>query len=368
MPMQSTEEARKTPLYALHAELGGRLVPFAGYWLPVQYETGVIAEHKAVRSACGLFDVSHMGEVALRGPGALDTLQRLLCNDMSGMTDGQVRYSPMLNYNGGVVDDVLVYRFGEEDYLVVVNAANHDKDVAWMRAALLPGAALTDRSDELAQLALQGPKAGEILRRLLPDESIPRRYYHFLPDVTLDGAHCILSRTGYTGEDGFELYMPPADAERIARLLLQTGKPDGLIPCGLGCRDTLRLEAGMPLYGHEMDETVSPLDTGLDRYVKLDKGDFIGRDALLDSEPERVRIGLAVMDRGVVREHQDVYYKGKLVGKTTSGTYCPTVGTVAMALVSDEVPTGLGSRFQVDVRGQMLTADAVPLPFYRRDR
>lgn len=361
-----SEETKKTTLYDLHRELGGKLVPFAGYWLPVQYESGVIAEHNAVRTACGLFDVSHMGEVRLEGADALRTLQYLLCNDMSTMRVGQARYSPMLNERGGVVDDVLAYKLADDCYWVVVNAANHDKDAAWMRAHLLGDATLTDESEQTAQLALQGPRAGHILRRLLPEESLPQKYYHFVPDVTLDGARCLVSRTGYTGEDGYELYMPAADAPRIARLLLDTGCDLGLIPCGLGCRDTLRLEAAMPLYGHEMDDTVSPLETGLGRFVKPDKGDFIGREALAAAgEPKRARVGLRVTGRGIAREHQDVYLDGRLIGHTTSGTHCPTVGPVAMALVEAPAPES-GTAVEVDVRGRRVEAQVVPLPFYKR--
>ena len=218
---------KKTPLYARHEQAGGRIVPFAGYLLPVQYGTGVIAEHMAVRTACGLFDVSHMGEVLLEGPDALQNLQRLLCNDMDGMQDGRVRYSPMLCETGGVVDDVLVYRLSQDRYLVVVNAANHDKDVAWMQAHVTGDATLRDLSDEVAQLALQGLRAQDILLRLTPAQNIPGKYYSFTAHREVAGVDCLISRTGYTGEDGFEFYCAPADAPALWEALLQAGAPDG---------------------------------------------------------------------------------------------------------------------------------------------
>lgn len=361
---------KKTPLYARHEQAGGRIVPFAGYLLPVQYGTGVIAEHMAVRTACGLFDVSHMGEVLLEGPDALQNLQRLLCNDMDGMQDGRVRYSPMLCETGGVVDDVIVYRFAQDRYLVVVNAANHDKDVAWMQAHVTGDATLRDLSDEVAQLALQGPRAQDILLRLTPAQDIPGKYYSFTAHRPVAGIDCLISRTGYTGEDGFELYCAPADAPALWNALLQAGAPDGLIPCGLGARDTLRLEAAMPLYGHEMDEQVTPLEAGLGAFVKPDKEiPFIGRDALVARGAPRVgRVGLRMTGRGIAREGCDVYCDGVRVGRTTSGTHCPYLGhAVAMALV-DNCCREEGTPLEVDVRGRRIAAEVVPLPFYRRPR
>ena len=240
---------RKTPLYEEHVRLGGKIVPFAGWLLPVQY-SGVIAEHMAVREKCGIFDVSHMGELLLKGQSAKENLNHLLTNDYTDMPVGAARYSPMCNENGGCVDDLIVYKKAEDDYFIVVNAANKDKDYAWMKEHLLPGSELTDASDDYAQIALQGPKAEEILKKLAAEEDIPTGYYTALFDRTVDGMNCIISRTGYTGEDGFEIYLNPADAPKMWNLLLDAGKEEGLIPCGLGARDTLRLEASMPLYGH----------------------------------------------------------------------------------------------------------------------
>ena len=275
---------RKTPLYDCHRALGGKLVEFAGYLLPVQYGAGVIAEHMAVRQGAGLFDVSHMGEVLLTGPDAFANLQRLLTTDYTSLADGRVRYSPMCNERGGVVDDLIVYRFGPETYLLVVNASNREKDVAWMREHLFGDAVLEDISDRVAQIALQGPASRRILEKLAAPELIPGKYYSFTANAPVGNAggevSCLLSKTGYTGEDGFELYCAPEDAVPLWNALLEAGADEGLIPCGLGARDTLRLEAAMPLYGHEMDEEITPLETGLGAFVKMGKPDFIGKRAL----------------------------------------------------------------------------------------
>ena len=271
---------QKTPLYAKHAAAGGKIVPFAGYLLPVQYPTGVIAEHMAVRTAAGLFDVSHMGELVFTGPDALRNLNHLLTNDFSGMYDGQVRYSPMCNDQGGCVDDLIVYKVHDTAYLVVVNAANKDKDAGWMREHLFGACEMEDISGRVAQVALQGPKSKQILLRLLDESVLPPKYYSFVQDVDLRGIRCLISRTGYTGEFGYELYCVSADAEGLWDLLLEAGADLGLIPCGLGARDTLRLEAAMPLYGHELNDVITPLEAGLDFAVKMGKEDFIGKNAI----------------------------------------------------------------------------------------
>ena len=272
-------DGKKTPLYGAHLAAGGKMVEFGGYCLPVQYETGVIREHMAVRTACGLFDVSHMGEILVEGEGAVAYLNRLLTNDYTVMRPGQARYSPMCREDGGTVDDLIVYKIRDDSYFVVVNAANKEKDFAWMKAHQTENASVSDVSDRYAQIALQGPKAEALLRRLTGE--LPEKYYTALFDARVDGIPCILSRTGYTGEDGFEMYLAPDRAEDLWTLLLQTGKEDGLIPCGLGARDTLRLEAAMPLYGHELSDTITPLEAGLRSFVKLEKPGFIGREALL---------------------------------------------------------------------------------------
>ncbi|MGI5978352.1 MAG: glycine cleavage system aminomethyltransferase GcvT [Oscillospiraceae bacterium] len=359
---------RKTPLYEEHVKLGGKIVPFAGWLLPVQY-SGVIAEHNAVRTACGLFDVSHMGEILCTGADALANLNHLLTNDYTDMEIGQARYSPMCNENGGVVDDLIVYKKTDERYLIVVNAANRDKDFSWMLAHQIGDVELTDISDEVAQLALQGPKAEAILRKLAAPDDIPEKYYTCKFDREIAGVKCIVSRTGYTGEDGFELYMAARDAVKLWNLLLEAGKDEGLLPCGLGARDTLRLEAAMPLYGHEMNDEISPREAGLGIFVKMQKDDFIGKAALeAKGKPTRRRVGLKVTGRGIVREEQDVYYQGAKIGETTSGTFCPYLGAaLAMAILPLEVAEP-GTQLEVDVRGRRVAAEVVKLPFYKREK
>ena len=358
---------QKTPLYEQHVRLGGKMVPFAGWLLPVQYPTGVLAEHRAVRTACGLFDVSHMGEVRLTGADAVANLNRLLTNDYTVMAPGQARYSPMCNERGGVVDDLIVYKEAENRYFIVVNAANKDKDFAWMCAHAFGDARFEDLSAGVAQLALQGPRAEAILRRLAAADDVPAKNYTAKFDRTVAGMRCIVSRTGYTGEDGFELYLNPADAGRMWELLLEAGAADGLVPCGLGARDTLRLEAAMPLYGHEMNDEITPLEAGLGFFVKLDKADFIGRAALLaKGAPTRRRVGLQVTGRGIVREGEPVWQGGRRVGTTTSGTFCPYLnGAYAMALVENEAAAP-GTVLEAETRGRRVAAQVVALPFYRR--
>jgi aminomethyltransferase len=359
---------RKTPLYDCHVKAKGKVVPFAGYLLPVQYETGVIAEHMAVRTAAGLFDVSHMGEVTLKGKDAFQNVQRLVTNDCSRMVDGQVKYSPMCNENGGVVDDLLVYRKYADSYLIVINAANRFKDVDWMKEHLIGEVDFQDISDEVAQVALQGPKSKEILVKLAKEEELPVKYYSFKENVSVAGINCLVSKTGYTGEDGYEIYCDNKDAEGLWNALLEAGsKEEGLIPCGLGARDTLRLEAAMPLYGHEMDDTITPLETGLGFAVKLEKEDFIGKDGILSKgKPQRARVGLNITGRGIAREHCPVYAGDKLIGTTTSGTHCPYLGRpVAMALLDSEY-SEIGTLVDVDVRGRRIAAEVVGLPFYKR--
>ena len=358
----------KTPLYDAHVKAGGRIVPFAGYLLPVQYE-GVIAEHLAVRQEAGLFDVSHMGEITFKGKGALASLNHLLTNDYIKMPLGKVRYGILCYEDGGVCDDLLVYKFGEEDYFIVVNASNRHKDFAWMKDHILEDTEIKDISDSVAQVALQGPRSYEIISKLMKEEDIPQKYYTAKRDVKVGDINCIISYTGYTGESGYEIYVENKDAEKLWDLLLETGREYGLRPCGLGARDTLRLEASMPLYGHEMDETITPLETGLDYGVKMNKEDFIGKKALLEKgEPKICRVGLRIIDKGVLREHQDVYVGEEKIGHTTSGTYSPLFKTsIAMALI-DKKYSAVGQTVEVDVRGRRLKAEIVEMPFYKRER
>ena len=360
-------ELKRTPLYETHVRLGGRIVEFGGFEMPVQYPTGVIKEHMAVREACGLFDVSHMGEVLMEGPDAVKNLNHLLTNDYTEMEDGQARYSPMCNEQGGTVDDLIVYRVSDNHYFIVVNASNREKDVAWIQAHVSGDVKVTDVSDSWGQIALQGPKAEAILSRLTAPENIPEKSYHALWNRDVGGICCIVSRTGYTGSDGFELYVPADQTAALWDLLMETGKDDGLIPCGLGARDTLRLEASMPLYGHELSDTISPLTAGLGYFVKMDKPDFIGKAALeAAGTPAQCRVGLKAVGRGIMREHQDIYAGDRKIGMTTSGTHCPYIGYPAAMAIMDREYAAIGTRVQVDVRGRLVEAEVVKLPFYKK--
>ncbi|MDD5823233.1 MAG: glycine cleavage system aminomethyltransferase GcvT [Firmicutes bacterium] len=359
----------KTPLYDTHVKYNGKIVPFGGFLLPVQYEAGVIKEHMAVRTACGLFDVSHMGEVTVKGPDALKCLNHLMTNDFTDMADGDARYSPMANEKGGTVDDLIVYKKADGDYLVVVNAANTDKDFAWMCDHKVGDCELENISASMGQLALQGPLAQKILEKIADPADIPAGYYTANFNGKVAGIDCIISRTGYTGEDGFELYMAAEDAVAMWEALIEAGKEDGLLPCGLGARDTLRLEAAMPLYGHEMNEESSPRYARLGVFIKKDKEEFVGKDALMAQLPLQKRgIGLKVTGRGIIREECDLYDGDKLIGRTTSGTHSPYFKeAIAMAIVDAEYKEP-GTKIYADVRGRRIEAEIVKLPFYKREK
>ena len=356
---------KKTPLYEEHVRLGGKIVSFGGYALPVQYGTGIVKEHMAVREAAGLFDVSHMGEFELKGPDSVKNLNRLLTNDYTEMEDGRCRYTPMCYPDGGTVDDLIVAKRGENDYFLVVNASNREKDFAWMTENLSGDAVLTDVSDNFAEIALQGPASKELIRKLSPQDKLPKKYYTAVFDSEIAGVPAIISRTGYTGEFGYEIYVAAEEGPKVWQALLREGEALGVIPCGLGARDTLRLEAGMPLYGHEMNECISPLEADLGFAVKLEKEDFIGKEALLKPQ-ERMRVGLKVVGRGILREELKVLKDGEEIGETTSGTFAPYLKvSIANALVKAG-SLELGDKVSVDVRGRAVDAEVVPLPFYKR--
>ena len=355
---------RKTPMYACHERLGGRIVPFGGFLLPVQYPAGINAEHLAVRTHAGLFDVSHMGEATLEGPDALENLNRILTNRFDSLKTGGCRYTIMLYENGGCVDDLIVYRRGEDRFLLILNAANTGKDVAWIREHLEGDVRFEDISASVAQIALQGPDSLRILSGLCDAAQLPEKYYTFREDIEVSGVRCLISRTGYTGEHGYELYMPAQDGPTVWEALIALG----VQPCGLGARDTLRLEAGMPLYGHELGPDRDPVSAGLSFAVKTDKP-FIGRDALPDPASSRqVRVGLKALDRGVLREHMRVLRDGTEIGVTTSGTMIPGARvSCAMAYLNREEAV-VGNRVEVEVRGRNIVSEIVPLPFYSRTR
>ena len=357
------ETLQRTPLYDEHRALGARLVPFAGYEMPVQYE-GIAVEHEAVRNHAGLFDVSHMGEVVFRGPQAEEAVQRLVTRDVSRLDVGQAGYAAVCLPNGGTVDDVLVYR-RPEDFLVVVNASNREKDLDHFGSHTGDlDVEIVDESDDWALLALQGPEAEGILQNFTDADLSALRYYRY-ETGEVGGYYAFISRTGYTGEDGFELYVRPDDASAIWRRIVEAGA----IPAGLGARDTLRLEAGMCLYGNELDLETTPLEAGIGFAVHLDKEQgFVGREALKKEKDEGLRkklIGFEVEGRGIARHDYPVKAGGETVGKVTSGTRSPTLGkAIGLALVSPRVE----DQFEVEVRGKAVGARAVPLPFYKRDR
>ncbi|HHT86601.1 MAG TPA: glycine cleavage system aminomethyltransferase GcvT [Clostridiales bacterium] len=358
------DSLKKTPLYDTHVKLGGKMVDFGGWALPVQYSS-ILEEHKAVRERAGLFDVSHMGEIFVEGKDAFSFLQHMVTNDLTSMTENRCRYSPMCYENGGTVDDILVYKFSDTRYLLVVNASNTDKDYEWLvKNSAGFDVKLENQSASWAQLALQGPKFMEVLNKLNVEGEIPAKNYTFNPEIKLNSVPCLVSRTGYTGEDGVEIYCKAEYGERIHEMLMEAGKDIGMLPCGLGARDTLRFEASMPLYGHEITADITPKEAGLGFAIKLNKEEFIGKEALME-EPKRVRIGLKLIDKGIAREHYDVYVGDKLVGFTTSGGIAPTVGgNLAMALVCTCVKDE--QIFEIEVRNKRLKAEKVALPFYKR--
>jgi len=342
------------------------MVDFAGWEMPVQYKS-VVSEHEAVRSAAGLFDVSHMGEVELTGPGALEAANRLLSNDLARSADGQAVYSGLLNERGGFVDDVVAYRFSPERILMCVNASNREKDFRWMTERT-SGVKPINRSDDYAQLALQGPKAAAILQRKTAAALSSLRSYRFT-EADVAGVPCILSRTGYTGEDGFELYCAPGKAEALWFALLDEGREEGLVPAGLGARDSLRTEMKFALYGNDIDEEHTPLEAGLGWIVKLDKGDFIGRAALERQKAEGVRrklVGFELLESGVPRHGYSIVKDGTAAGVVTSGTFGPSVKKpIGIGYVPSELASE-GSTFAVEIRGRPVAAKVVKTPFWKR--
>jgi aminomethyltransferase len=359
---------RRTPLAAVHAELGAKMVSFGGYLMPVHYADGITAEHLAVRQRCGVFDVSHMGELVVRGPQALDFVNAVTSNDASTLAVGQVQYSTILNDRGTIEDDCLVYRFADR-LMLVVNASNHAK--VWRRLAPYADrfdCMLDDESDETALLAVQGPLAQRVVQPLTAIDLDTVRYYHFALGIVA-GVSAVVSRTGYTGEDGFELYVAAGDAIPLWRAV--TARPD-VSPAGLGARDTLRLEMGMALYGHEIDDTTTPLEANLGWVVKLAKGDFVGRDALLAQKASgctRRLVGFQMSDRAFPRQGYRVLLDGRDVGEVCSGTVSPSLGVPIGTCYLPSIPSGApptGTKFEVDIRGRPLPAAVVRVPFYTR--
>lgn len=361
--------ARKTPLYETHVKYGGKIVEFGGWLLPVQY-AGILDEHKAVREKAGLFDVSHMGEVLVKGPEALAFLQKLVTNDVASMTDNKVQYTPMCYPDGGTVDDLLIYKRNNQEYFLVINAANIEKDWNWMKENSIGfDVELTNLSDETSELALQGPLAETILRKLTDAPLEQLGYYWFIPEVLVSGKTVMVSRTGYTGEDGFEVYCRPDEAAYLWEAIMEAGQPYGLVPTGLGCRDTLRFEAALPLYGHELSAAISPIEAGIGKFVSLDKGDFNGRAMLAEQKqngPQRKVAGFVLTGRGIARAGYPVVYEGRQIGTVTTGSYAPTLEqNIGLALVEAEYAK-VGQSFAVEIRGKNIPAEVIKKPFYHR--
>jgi glycine cleavage system T protein (aminomethyltransferase) len=358
----TTEALKRTPFYAMHLALNAKMVPFAGFEMPVQYPTGITAEHKAVREGVGVFDVSHMGEFEVTGPDRNGFVQRITCNDVGTLEPGQAQYSALLTEKGTFIDDCLVYRF-EDRIMLVVNAANLAKDWKHVVGRKQGNVRLRDISDEVGLLAVQGPAAERLVASLASVDVKSIAYYHFV-DGKVAGVQCFISRTGYTGEDGFELYCRSADGEKLWHALVGAGRA---VPCGLGARDSLRLEAGLPLYGNDIDDTVTPLEAGLNFIVKLDKGaQFVGEAALKQQKldgPKRRLVGFKLTDQGFPRHGYDVYLDGKKVDTVRSGTVSPTLN---VGIGTTYLPAGKhqpGTKIEVDCRGTKVAGEVVKMPF-----
>jgi aminomethyltransferase len=368
---------RRTALHATHHNHKAKMVDFGGWDMPVQYE-GLVAEHMAVRTGVGVFDVSHMGDIQLRGPNSLAAVQKLLMNDASKLQIGQAHYSAMLYPNGTFVDDVVLHKLGENDYLIVINAGTREKDVQWVRKTIggMGGLHVTDVSDYYTQIAIQGPKAAATLQKLTGVDLAPIKNYWFTWGIVCGCHNVLIARTGYTGEDGFEIYIP-ADEPTSARVwgeVLAAGAEFGAVPCGLGARNTLRLESAMALYGHEISDTINVFEAGLGRYCKLDKGpDFVGREALqavqAEGGPARKLVGLEMVERGIGRDgYLMLSLTGEKIGEVTSGSPAPFLKkNIALAYVPVAY-TEIGTEVAVEVRGQPVKAKVVPTPFYRRPK
>ncbi len=377
----TTPTLRKTALHSVHRQMGAKMVDFGGWDMPVEYPGsatrpgGLIAEHLAVRTAVGVFDVSHMGDIRLRGLQALDAVQHISMNDAARLATGQAHYSALLYPQGTFVDDVIVHKLGDTDYLLVINAGTREKDYDWVRENVRSfDVRAEDEGDDFTQIAIQGPRAADLLARLTDASLASLRNYWFTHGTVCGLENVLIARTGYTGEDGFEIYIPsdgPTSA-RVWQQVLDAGSEFGVLPCGLGARNTLRLEAKMALYGHEISESITVWEAGLDRFCRLEKGDFIGRAALEKQRQQgltRTLAGLEMTQRGIARDGHKVWDEdGSEVGYVTSGSYSPFLKkNIALAYVPPQL-SALDTLLQVEIRGQGVEAKVVPTPFYRRSK
>jgi len=377
----ATSEIRKTPLNTLHRRLGAKMVNFGGWDMPVEYPStgGLVAEHKAVRGSVGLFDVSHMGDIRIHSGrtagGALAAVQHISMNDASQLAIGQAHYSAMLYPQGTFVDDVIVHRLGEDDFLLVINAGTREKDIDWVRQNTKRfDCVVEELSDAYTQLAIQGPRAVEVLQKLTDVDLAPIKNYWFTHGTVCGLKNVLVARTGYTGEDGFEIYVPSdqATSEQVWSKVMEAGREFGILPCGLGARNTLRLEAKMALYEHEISDQINVWEAGLGRYCKMEKGDFIGRAALeraMSAGLSRTLVGLEMIERGIARDgYCCCNEKGETIGVVTSGSPSPTLGkNIALAYVPPAM-SALGAPVYVEIRSQKAKAQVVPTPFYKRTR
>ena len=362
-----TEMGKRTPLYEIHNPYHGRMMEFAGWEMPVYY-TGIIEEHQNVRKNVGLFDVSHMGKIEVSGKDARFNLQKLLLCNVETLSISQVKYSALCNAEGGVVDDVTVYCLGEDRFLLCVNASNTEKDYQWILKNLEGKVEVTDRSQTFAQLAIQGPRSLDVLQKLSPVSLRPLKYYWFIQG-DVDGIDTIISRTGYTGEDGFELYFNPEFAIQLWERLMTEGKQFGIQPVGLGARDTLRLDMGFSLYGHELDERHTFLEAGLERLIDFEKASFIGKEELLRQKGKRIRkklVGFEMVGQGIPRAHYDIHKEDREIGEVTSGTFSPTLkkGIGLGYVITEEAREG--NEITIVIRGKKIPARIVKIPFYKR--
>lgn len=364
------EGVKKTALFNAHERCGGKIIDFAGWALPVQYE-GIIEEHEAVRKAVGIFDVSHMGEVTIKGKDAFEFVQNLVTNDISVLVENQVQYNLMCYETGGVVDDLLVYKFSDEYYYLVINASNIEKDFQWMLSNKNNyQVEIVNISEEVSEIAIQGPKAEEILQKLTQSNLSDIKFFYCNREVLIDGDKCLVSRTGYTGEDGFEIYTSNETIEKIWDKLLEVGKDLGLKPTGLGCRDTLRFEVGLPLYGNELSKDISPLEASLGYFVKLDKANFIGKTALIKQKSDglkRKTVGFEMLERGIPRHGYEVVADGKIIGSVTTGYYSPSLKkNIGLAIIETEY-SEMDNEVFINIRNKPVKAKVIGKKFYNKN-
>lgn len=362
--------AKKTPLYDEHVKLGGNVVDYAGWYLPVEYE-GLVPEHEAVRNAVGLFDVSHMGEITVKGKDAIKFVNYLMTNDISTLVDNQIIYTLMCHPTGGVVDDLLVYRYDEEFLYLVVNASNTDKDYKWITEHKGDfDVEIENISDSVGEIAIQGPLAEKVLQKLTDYDLSQIKFFFLKRDVNIAGVSCMVSRTGYTGEDGFEVYCDNEGIVTVWNAILEAGKEDGIKPTGLGCRDTLRFEASLPLYGHEFDDEITPLEGGFKYFVKLDKeSDFIGKEVLNKQWSEGLKrklVGFELIDRGIAREGYEIFKDGEKIGHVTTGYKSPTLGKIIGNALIDTRYTELDTEIDIKIRNKFAKAKVISKKFLKR--